>query len=346
MEIRNSGFFKAPDFWKSDWDDVNAYMDALNAGSVWKIGCSEGGHPIRAVSYGEKEPIERTASLSSAVAAGHPESFFDPEKREKPVLVIISSIHAAEIEGCVTCLNFANIMENGADLRGQRWNALRDAASAMRVVLVPLAQPDGRIRSAIRNMVGATVDDLYYYGQGVMKSGEILRWPECKRMQPIPLDEMEFLGGYYNDAGVNIQHDDFFAPKVAPETRALIDLVRDETPDCIMTLHSCGVGPFFTGPDNFIPQSYQYPQAQIAAVVADRHRRDGLRPGGGPKTGPTGGFYLHTALHHTSGALPLLFEFPHGLAMKPFTFDEILNIGLSLFEEVMRYGITYGFRPR
>jgi len=346
MEIRNPSFFEAPDFWQSDWDDVNAYLDALKVGDVWEIGRSEGGHPIRAVAYGEKEPIEQTATYSSAIAAGHPESFFDPAKRGKPVLVIFSSIHAAEIEGCVTCLNFANVMETGIDLRGRRWDELREIASRVRIVLVPLAQPDGRIRSAVKNLIGGTVDDLYYYGQGVKKNGEILRWPDCKRMQPIPLDEMEFLGGYYNDAGVNIQHDDFFAPKVAPETRALIDLVRDEIPDCVMTLHSCGSGPFFTGPDNFIPGAYQYRQAQIAAVIADRHRREGLRPGGGSKTGPVGGFYFHTALHHTSGALPLLFEFPHGLEMKPFTFDEILDIGLSMFEEVMRYGITYGFRPK
>lgn len=346
MKIRNPSFFEAPDFWKSDYDEVNAYLDTLKLGRVWELSRSEGGHPIRAVAYGEKEPIERTATHSSAVAAGHPESFFDPTKREKPVLVIFSTIHGVEIEGCVACLNFANVMETGTDLRGRRWNALREAALAMRVVLVPLAQPDGRIRSAVRNLRGGTVDDLYYYGQGVLKTGEILRWPECKRMQPIPLDEMEFLGGYYNDAGVNIQHDDFFAPQVAPETRALIDLVRDETPDCVMTLHSCENEPCFTGPDNFIPQSYQYRQAQISAVVADRHRREGLRSRDVPMSGPKGGFYFHTVLYHTSGALPLLFEFPHGLEMKPFTFDEILDIGLSLFEELMRYGITYGFRPR
>jgi len=346
VQIRNPSFFEAPDFWKSDYDQVNAYLDTLQQGAVWEIGRSEGGRPIRAVAYGEKEPVERATTYSSAAAAGHPEDFFDPETRTKPVLVILSSIHAAEIEGCVTCLNFANVMETGADLRGHRWDALGELGSTMRVVLVALAQPDGRVRSAVRNLIGGTVDDLYYYGQGVLKTGEILRWPECKRMQPIPLEKMAYLGGYYNDAGVNIQHDDFLAARVAPETRALIDLIREETPDCFMTLHSCGSGPFFTGPDNFIPEAYQYRQAQISALVADRHRRDGLRPGGGAKAGPTGGFYFHTALHHTSGALPLLFEFPHGLEMKPFTFDEILEVGLSLFEEVMRFGITYGFRPR
>ncbi|MCC6446721.1 MAG: hypothetical protein IT210_25130 [Armatimonadetes bacterium] len=345
MEIRNPAFFEAPEFWKSDWDEANAYLDSLEAGEILEIGRSEGGRPIRAVAYGEKEPVERTATLSAAVAAGHPQSFFGPEKRKKPVLVIFSAIHGAEIEGSVACLNLAGVMETGADLRGRRWEALREAASRMRVVMVPFAQPDGRIRSAVRNLIGGTVDDLYYYGQGAFKNGDILTWPECKRTQPIPLEKMAFLGGYYNDAGVNIQHEDFFAPRLAPETRALIDLVREETPDCVMTLHSCGQGPFFTGPDNFIPQAHQYRQAQIDTVVAERYRREGLKPGGGASAGPAGGFYFHTALHHASGALPILFEFPHGLEMKPFTFDEILDIGLILFEEVMRFGLTYGFRP-
>ena len=340
MQIRNPSFFEAPDFWKVDWDEVNAFLDGLRRGQVWEIGRSQGGRPIRAVAYGEKEPIARRTTYSSAIAAGHPEDFYDPKKRDRPVLVIICTIHGAEIEGTASCLNFAHLLETGADLRGRQWPQLRQLAEEMRVVLVPIAQPDGRIRSAVRNLIGGTVDDLYYYGQGMMRDGEILRWPECKRLQPIPLDEMEFLGGYYNDAGVNVQHDDFFAVAVAPETRALLDLIRDETPDGLMTLHSCGSGPFIIAPENCISQACQFHQVQIAALVAERHRRDGLRPGGGARTSPRGGFYLHTALHHTSGALPLLFEFPHGLEMKPFTFDEIVDVGLGLFEEVMRYGVA------
>jgi hypothetical protein len=346
MEIRNPSFFAAPDFWKVAWEEVEAYLRTVVCGSVWEIGRSQGGHPIRAVAYGEYEPVSRRTTYSGAVAAGHPEDFYDPRQRRKSVLVIFSAIHAAEIEGTAACLNFAHVMETGTDLRGRRWDELRELAGQLRVVLVPLAQPDGRIRVPVRNLIGGTEDDLYYYGQGVMRNGEILRWPDCKRRQPQPLDEMALLGGYYNDAGVNIQHDDFFAAQVAPETRALIDLVRAETADCFMGLHSCGSGPFITAPENLIAPRCQFHQAQIAALVADRHRRDGLRPGGGSHTEPQGGFYLHTALHHTCGALPLLFEFPHGLAMKPFTFDEIVDVGLSLFEEVMRYGVTCRYAPR
>ena len=29
MDIRNPAFFQAPDFWKSDWDEVNAYLDTV-----------------------------------------------------------------------------------------------------------------------------------------------------------------------------------------------------------------------------------------------------------------------------------------------------------------------------
>ena len=41
----------------------------------------------------------------------------------------------------------------------------------------------------------------------------------------------------------------------------------------------------------------------------------------------------------------LLFEFPLGVAEKPFTFDEIVAVGLTLHDELIRFGLTYGFCP-
>jgi hypothetical protein len=316
-DVRRKSFFEAPDFWVSDFDDVNAYLDGVRTGDVREIGRSVGGRPIRSVSYGEKEPVDRKSTLSGAIGSRNMESFFGSEPRKKPVLMILSTIHGAEIEGTVSCLNAANVMETGVDLRGRRWDTLHELFESMRVILVPIAQPDGRVRSAVKNLVGGSVEDLYYYGQGLQKDGTLLTWPKCKERQPIPLDEMQFLGGYYNDAVLNIQHEDFFAPALSPESRALIDLVREETPDCVVTLHSCGSGPFFTSPDAFIPKTYQYRQSQINSIVAERHRREGLRPGGGPHAGPTGGFYFHTALHHASGCLPLVFETPTGWKRSP-----------------------------
>ncbi|MFA6107515.1 MAG: M14 family zinc carboxypeptidase [Candidatus Latescibacterota bacterium] len=346
MEIRRPEFFTAPEFWPATIEEVDRRLDAVRRGTVCEIGRSAGGRPIRAVAYGPREPLSRRTTWSGAVAAGHPEDYLDPAQRHRPVLLVHAAIHAAEIEGTVSCLNLVQLLETGADLRGRRWDELLRLAEGLRLILIPLAQPDGRARVPIRNVIGGSEDDLYYYGQGVTADGTILRWPACKRRQPQPVAEMQLLGGYYNDAGVNIQHDDFFAATMAPETRALLDLVRDEIPDCVLGLHSCGSGPFIIAPEDLISRQCQFHQVQVGALVADRHRRDGLRPGGGTRTEPHGGFYLHTALHHACGALPLLFEFPHGMAMKSFTFDEIVDVGLTLFEEVMRYGVGCGYRPR
>lgn len=345
MEIRNPAFFEAPDFWKSDWDEVNAYLDSLEEGQVWEIGRSQGGRPIRAVAYGEKEPIERRTSFFSAQLAGHLEDFFDPEKRSKPVVVIISTIHGGEPEGCVSCVNSCQLMERGADFRGRKWEALRELASGMRLVLVPIAQPDGRIRAAVRHLVGGTYPDMVYYGQGAPKEAEEepVTWEWFLRRHPVPLDEVEYLGGYFNDAGVNIDLDDFFSPNMAPETAALIDLVREETPDCLLVLHAHGPGPYISQPNAFVSQRCQYHQAVVGALVAARHQRDNLRPAWLPPKGPseTAYFNLPTALHHVSGALALAFEFPHGLTRFPYTFDEILDIGLSMFDEVLRHVMTW-----
>ncbi len=338
--IRRAEFMSAPDFWITGWDEVNAFLSGLRAGNVFEAGCSQGGRPLRAVAYGEKEPIERRSQMNSAILGGHLEDFFDPDQRRRPVMLIISTIHGAEVEGCAACLNLVNILEQGADLRGRQWEALRDLAAGMRLVLAPIAQPDGRIRSAVRHLNGATADEATYYSQGQPRDKNIKpSWEWFLRHTPVSPDLVEFLGGYFNDAGVNLDLDEFMSARLAPETAALLDLARAETPDCVMVLHTHGPGPWIAAPNAFVPQRCQYHQAQIRALVAERHRREGLRPAAPPVTGPgeLDYFNLPTALYHASGALPLAFEFPHGLQRAPYTFDEILDIGLTMFEEVLRY---------
>jgi len=341
MAIHNAALFEAPDFWLSDWDEVDGRLEGLTRGRVQGIGRSEGGRPIRAVAYGERELMERRTSRFSAQLARHMEDFYDSSKRVRPVVVIISTIHGAEVEGCVSCINLCHLLESGADLRGRRWEALRELAAGMRIVLVPIAQPDGRIRSGVRHLVGASPAELVYYGQGAPKEtgSAPVTWEWFLRRHPAPLDEIDFLGGYFNDAGVNIDLDDFFSSAKAPETEALLNLVREETPDCVVVLHSHGAGPFISHPNHFVSERCRYYQAQIGTVVAQRHERDGLRPAWRPARGPheITYFNLPTALHHVSGALPVAFEFPHGLATNPYTFDEILDTGLGMFEEVLRY---------
>ena len=347
--IRDAKFFESPPFWISDWDEVNKFLDNIKKGIVTEIGKSYGGRPIRAVAYGEKEPIERKCNISISKHSGKPECFFDHSKRTRPVILIISTIHGAEIEGCVSCVNISNVIEKGVDLRGRKWDNLKELAEKTRLIMVPLAQPDGRIRSAIKHLVGGTIDDLMYYGQGhpKTKQGEKPCWYSYDTPEsPINLNNVGFLGGYYNDAGVNIDLDDFFSENIAPETRALLNLVRDETPDIFTILHSHNPGPWLSRPNTILPINVRYRQAVIGALVADRHRREGLRPAWKPPSIDSSERYfsainLPIFLHQASGALPTAFEFPHGLVGHPYTFDEILDIGMTLIEEILRYGVLH-----
>lgn len=358
-EIRNPSFFQSPPFWRTDWDEVNEFLDGLKKGIISEIGKSYGGRSIRAVSYGEKEPIDRRCSLSTAKFSGFSEHFFDPAKRTRPVVLIISTIHGAEVEGCASCINLAHLLETGKDLLGKKREELLSLAQQARVVMVPIAQPDGRVRSGVRNLIGGSLEDVYYYGhyrephlkQGEIPTGNLLF--ENRHFKDIPLtpDKVERLGGYYNDAGVNIDLDNFLSGNVMPESEALLGLVLEETPEMHIVLHGHGPGPWIASPNLLIPPFYQSRQIEIGALVAERHRREGLRPKWHPRTVQAGEGYFATvnlpvALHYVSDSLPLAFEFPHGLAKHPYTLEEIIEVGMTLFEEILRFAVQWRWHCR
>ena len=47
--------------------------------------------------------------------------------------------------------------------------------------------------------------------------------------------------------------------------------------------------------------------------------------------------YQTDVIYHTCGALPLLAEFPCGYKPRPYTFNEILDIGLCMLEEIVAF---------
>jgi hypothetical protein len=344
VERRKESFFRSPDFWLSDFDQFIKFAErVVNLGQIEVMGNSAGGRRLISISYGEKEPVFSPANRSSALASRCPESYFNPLDRKKSVVVIISTIHGAEMEGMVSLVNLINIMETGQDLRGKPWVKLQELASKVRLVLVPVVNPDGRVRSRVSNLIGSDIDDIWYYGQGALKNGDILRWPACKEEHPRIVEKMEFLGGYYNDNGYNIQHDNIYGTR-QPETEALLNLVLEEIPDLFLSFHSCDIGPRFLVPDDGIGIEYQLKQAQVSAVATNRLYNDGYEPYWPPCV-PLGRTHLQTAINDATGALPLLLEMPHGCVNKPYTFDQIVDIGLLVIEELLLVGQSAGYRP-
>lgn len=338
--------FEAPDFWPVSNEDIRMGVGRVRFGDVSTLGHSAGERPIYAVSYGQFEPQSPQTTISSANASDRPGAYFDPQKRTRPVLVLIGSIHGGETEGVALSMNLISIMEEGRDLQGRRQDGLREKLQQVRLVIVPCLNPDGREAAAVSHLNGAELEHLFLVQQGVLCDGTLFRGRKVKEVQPILDSYVRFRGGYYNDVGVNLQHDDFFGPRLAPENEAIRDLFRREIPDCFLSLHAHGGFPSFIAPDAFLSPGYQRKQIEASMYVISRMMDQGIRVMRPEDlVVPPWSFYFQTWLHHMTGALPLLFEFCHGLKIRPCSLQDILQTGLILTEGWLDYCLSMGTRP-
>lgn len=229
-----------PPFWISACEDVDRFLDgAIRRGNVQTIGTSAGGRPIRAVCYGHPRQGKGTTTFSGSLGFRNAATYFGPEAG-KTVYLAIAGVHGGEFEGIAGCVNLLSIFETGCDLTGAAWP---DAVAAFegldRVMVIPIANPDGRARIPIRFLSyrGEDHSVFQYFNTGAWLGGKQIGWPTCKEYIPLDFSQTEFPGGYPNDNGVNVQHDDFFGHP-QPETRALFDLAACERPDLILSMHT------------------------------------------------------------------------------------------------------------
>ena len=140
----------------------------------------------------------------------------------------MAAVHGGEFEGIAGMVNLISVIETGKDLRGKEWPGITEAISELdRLILIPIANPDGRERIPLRMELYR--DTIYtvpeYLNTGGTPDGTITGWPQIKEFIPMDLSKPGFPGGYPNDAGVNIQHDNFLGKK-QPETQASIRSCR------------------------------------------------------------------------------------------------------------------------
>jgi hypothetical protein len=336
-----------PEHYPTSLSAIEEALAGVQRGEVRQFGHSAGGRPLWAVAYGEFEPIARTANLSSALAAGQPEAFFGDRPRRHQVMMIASAIHGGEMESIAAVLNLISLLETGADLKGEAWPELVAAAEQLRVVIVPCLNPDGRARTPADDPTIWTEAEIEKYRHGLHADGTEITWPACKVPHPRDPQADGFLGSYFNDAGVNPLHGVFLPPEIAPETHAALALALAETPDLVLDLHSCGVGPFFIVGDPAIPEGYNrrthYLDGFYRRALRDRlgvHRNWTTLGGENVLT-------FASACHHICGALPLVFEGPHG-AQEGFryTHAQIVDMYLTMFEALMIVGAHEGFKPQ
>jgi hypothetical protein len=332
-----------PDFYKNTLEEINEQVKSVKKGEVIQIASSAGGRPVFVVKYGEKEDFESQANYNSAVGARNPAFYAKKSKSSKPVVFLLGPVHGQEVEGMVGLVNLLQIAETGKDHRGRDFTDLQNLMSKFRLIIVPLANPDGRARNPYDSYVGLPVEIMTKYGQGSKKDGTLWRWPHAKSLHPMRGD-VGILGAYFNDDGINMMHDDFFDP-MAKETKAIMDLTKEEVPDLTVSLHSCECKPFVIQ-NAHVPRFMKERIADFALQLNENFIQEGLphRPEGyaldrgqdDPEF-PKSSFNLVSALHHASGTMSFTFESPHGTLDDGATHEEILDIQLALYRTIFEY---------
>ena len=336
-----------PDFYGSTLDHIDREVQAAESGQVKIIARSPGGNPVYAIYYGDMEDNHSQANYNSAVAAGDPVYYAEKGSRTRPVVYFLGPVHGQEVEGIVGLLNLVHVAETGMDRRGKEWPGLRKKMEQCRIIIIPCGNPDGRKRCPYDSFVGLPVEIMTKYGQGTRTDGSSWGWPMAKSLHPMK-GNVGILGAYFNDDGINMMHDDWFAP-MAEETRAILDIARVEAPDLTVSLHSHHHISRIL-PAHYVPWFMKIRIDSLTRQVNQRYAEKGLPsiPGDwfSPPTvedetfPPRTSFNLISALHHVSGTMSFTFECSHGTLMGEDTepmvsYGDILDIQLNLYDVML-----------
>ena len=328
-------------FWITGIEDCYKMLAEVKKGEVKTLGYSAGGREIKYVTYGEKQDYNRKANYSSACGAHDPSCYADREGKA-PTLMLIGATHGQETEGVAGIMNLISLLETGKDLRGQEVPEVVDAFAkcGCRLVIIPIYNIDGRARCVPDSMIDELPEGLRHHGQGNWKDGTLCGWPGCKKIHPIK-EAAGFLGAYFNDDGVNLMHDNFFAP-MASETVALMKLCDDEAPNCVIGLHGGSNSTNELLQPDYVPKYINREVFALASEIAENQTALGLKskvnpvPEAEKKTPPS--FNLTTALHHVCGAVSSTYESNEGLIDKnAFTAEEILLHHYCLFKGMFEH---------
>jgi len=333
-----------PTYWKTSLEDVDQMYASVQKTTEKRVLCkSAGGRPVYMLAYGPKKTIGK-ANYSAALGA-HDRTCYDDPANDHATVVLIGAVHGQETEGVASLMNLIPLMETGVDLAGNPNDALLALLEKVRLVIVPIANPDGRARVKYPACLGLTIDEHYYWGQGTWKDGSLRTWPGCKRIHPL-LEDSDYLGGYYNDDGVNIMHDNFFAP-MAAESRAVIELCGEEAADYILHLHGGGNSKGDLLQPAYVPVEVNEAIFELSKRCYDVGMKENLEFTLAPVPEPAQGenpptFNLVCATHHVCGGVAAVYESNEGIVDSPGikrTHAEVIRMHMILFEECVRMAI-------
>jgi hypothetical protein len=343
-----------PVFWKTTLSELDEAMRNIKRGKVRVPAKSAGNRDVYLIEYGEKQDFNRRANYSSACGAGDPQCYAD-KTGKKPVIFIVGAVHAGEMEGIAAILNLINIIETGKDFMGNENAFFKDCINNCRLLIMPVANPDGRARLSADNIDtwhGISYEKFRHYGQGRWKDGTLCEYPACKTVHPIK-DHVSYLGSYYNDDGINMMHDNFLG-KTASETKAVMDIAEEEAPDFTLLLHGgANMIPAILDTDYvplFVRERIRDLSLQIKEAAVENNLPYSATRLHENNPYPPRSFNLTSALHHTSGTAAFVYESNQcidytGSVRKLekwdalLSYEEILREHYILFEQTIRFAM-------
>ncbi len=340
-----------PDWWKGSAQDVCDTVKLVKKGEVIELCKTPGGWPMYMVQYGKKNDLKRTANLSSAQGAGNLKCYADKTGDDYvPTVCIVGACHGGEFEGSVAVNNLIKEIETGEDYKGEKHPELMAALEGINLLLIPIANMDGRARIPLKTFVGQSFESFRYYSQGTWNDGTLCMHPKCKEIHPLK-DACEYIGGYFNDDGVNIVHDNFFFP-MAEETKALLKVADEYVPDVTLHLHGGGNGSQNFYLFNYMPKivldkiealSHKVKEATVKAGYGD-HFFDRPAVSDDQRDVP-GSFNINSAWVTICGEPCIIYESNQGLYFEEgqsgwktcYDFEELYLHHRILFEESFKF---------
>ena len=340
-----------PSWWKGSVQDIEDTVKLVKKGEVEILCETPGKHPVYMVRYGRKNNLKRTANYSSAMGAGEYQCYADKTGEDYvPTVILIGAEHGGEFEGTVAINNLIKNIETGTDYAGNENRELMEALEGIQLLLIPCANMDGRARIPMKTFVGQSFEGFRYYSQGTWKNGELCMHPGCKKIHPIA-EVSGFIGGYFNDNGVNIVHDNFFFP-MAEETKALLRIADEYVPDISLHLHGGGncKQQFFQF--NYMPGRAKNKIRELSALVAKASEKAGRADqyferevAGYEEKDPEPSFNIQSAWTALCGEPAIIYESNQGLLYEEgrwgwdvsFGFEDIYENHKILFETTFRY---------
>ena len=157
-------------------------------------------------------------------------------------------------------------------------------------------------------------------------------------------DAVDYLGGYFNDDGVNMMHEDFIGGKLSTGTQLVLDICREHAPDFSILLHGGDNSHQHILPPDYASKKTKLEIVDVVDAVAERSKKEGvgfnyigLRECENNPTPPS--FNLISAMHHCCSEPAITYESNQGLIehREPvYTCDEIYKAHMILFTETFR----------